>query len=51
MVSKSQLFLIFGFLYVSLDPHKKFDVEGELIDTNFLLFECETKLCILGNVS
>jgi hypothetical protein len=36
MVSKSQLFLIYSFLYLPLDPHKKFHVGEEL--TNFYLF-------------
>jgi hypothetical protein len=32
---------------VFLDPHKKFDVGGELINIIFLLFKCKTKLYIL----
>jgi hypothetical protein len=51
MVSKWQLFLIFSFLYVLLDPHKSFNVGGELINTNFLLFQCERKLYMLSCVS
>jgi len=35
MVSKSQLFLIFSFLHVFLDPHKNFDVGGDLINIFF----------------
>jgi len=49
MVFMSQLLLIFSFLYVLLDPHKKINVGGELINTIFLLFQCETKfyMCFL----
>jgi hypothetical protein len=38
MVSKSQLFLIYSFLYVLLDSHKKFPIGEELTKIIFLLF-------------
>jgi hypothetical protein len=35
MVSKVQLFSIYSFLYVLLDPHKKFHVGEELTKITF----------------
>jgi hypothetical protein len=37
MVSKLQLFSIHSFLYVLLDPHKKFHVGEELTKTFFFV--------------
>jgi uncharacterized BrkB/YihY/UPF0761 family membrane protein len=39
MVSKLQLFSIYSFLHVLLDPHKKIHVGEELTKINFLLFK------------
>jgi len=50
MVSKSQLFLIYSFLYVLLDSHRNFHVGEELTKINFLLFECEIMLNMLTHV-
>jgi hypothetical protein len=50
MVSKSQLFLIYSFLYVLLDPHINFHVGEELTKVIFLLFECEIMLYMLTRV-
>jgi hypothetical protein len=50
MVSKMQLFSIYSFLYVLLDPHKKFHVGEELTKINFLLFECGIMLHMLTHV-
>ncbi len=50
MVSKLQLLSIYSFIYVLLDPHKKFHVGEELTKIKFLLFECEIMLYMLTHV-
>jgi hypothetical protein len=50
MISKLQLFSIYSFLYVLLDPHKKFHVAKKLTKINFLLFECGIILYMLTHV-
>jgi len=50
MVSKLQLFSIYSFLYVLLDPHRNFHVGEKLTKIVFLLFECETMLYMLTHV-
>jgi hypothetical protein len=50
MVSKLQLFSIYSFLYVLLDPHKKFLVGEELTEIVFILFECGIMLYMLTHV-
>jgi len=40
MVSKLQLFSIYSFLHVFLDPHKKIHVGEGLTKIVFVLFEC-----------
>jgi hypothetical protein len=50
MVSKLQLFLIYSFLHVILNPHKKIHVEEELTKIGFLLFECRIMLNMLTYV-
>jgi hypothetical protein len=47
MVSKLQLFSIYSFIHVFLDPHKNFHVGKELTKTIFLLFECGIMLYML----
>jgi hypothetical protein len=47
MVSKFQLFSIYSFLRVLLDPHKINNVGKELTKLVFLLFECEIMLYML----
>jgi hypothetical protein len=50
MVSKLQLFSIYSFLHILLDPHKKFHVKKELTKIIFLLFECKIMLYMLTHV-
>jgi hypothetical protein len=50
MVSKLQLFLLYSFIYVLLDPHRKFRIREELTKINFLLFECRIMLYMLTHV-
>jgi len=50
MISKLQLFSICSFLYVLLDPHKKFHIGKKLTKLNFLLFECGIILYMLTHV-
>jgi hypothetical protein len=50
MVSKSQFFLIYSFLYVLLDPHRKFPIKKELTKIIFLLFRCRIMLYMLTHV-
>jgi hypothetical protein len=50
MVSKLQLFSIYSFLHVLLDPHKKVHVGKELTKIFFLLFEWEIMLYMLTHV-
>jgi hypothetical protein len=50
MISKLQLFSIYSFLHVFLDPHKKIHVEEELTKLIFLLFECGMMLYMLTHV-
>jgi hypothetical protein len=50
MVCKSQLFLIYSFLYVLLDPHTNFHVGEELTEIIFLLFRCKIMLYVLTHV-
>jgi hypothetical protein len=50
MVSKLQLFSIYSFLHVLLNPHKKFHVGEELTKIVFLLFECRIMLYMLTHV-
>jgi len=47
MVSKLQLFSIYSFIYVLLDPHKKFHLGKKLTKIFFLLFKCEIMLYML----
>jgi hypothetical protein len=47
MVSKLQLFLIYSFLHVLFDAHKKFHIGEELTKIIFLLFECAIMLYML----
>jgi hypothetical protein len=50
MVSKLQLFLIYSFLHVLLDQHKKIHVVEELTKIVFLLFKCKIMLYMLTHV-
>ncbi len=50
MVCKSQLFLIYSFLYALLDPHTNFHVGEELTEIIFLLFRCKIMLYVLTHV-
>jgi hypothetical protein len=50
MVFKSQLFLIYSFLCVLLDPQKKIHVGKELTKMIFLLIECGIMLYMLTHV-
>jgi hypothetical protein len=47
MVSKLQLFSIYLFIHVFLDPHKNLNVGEELTKINKNLFECEIMLYML----
>jgi NAD/NADP transhydrogenase beta subunit len=49
MVSKLQLFSIYSFLYVFLDPHKNFHVQEELTNIVFFLFKGMIMLYMLVN--
>jgi hypothetical protein len=50
MIFKSQFFLISSFLYVLLDSHRNFHVQGELTKIIFLLFGCGIMLYMLTHV-
>jgi hypothetical protein len=50
MVSELQLFSIYSFLHVLLDPHKNYHVGEELTKIFFLLFECGIMLYMLTHV-
>ncbi len=45
-----QLFLIYSFLHVLLDRHKKCHVVEELTKIDFLVFECKIMLYMLTHV-
>jgi len=50
MVSKLQLFSIYSFIHVLLDPHKKIHVEEGLTNFIYFLFECGIMMYILTHV-
>ncbi len=50
MVSRLQLFSIYSFLHVLLDPHRKIYVGKELTKIFFLSFECGIILYMLTHV-
>jgi hypothetical protein len=50
MVSKLQLFSIYSFPHVLLDPHKNFHVGKGLTKIVFILFKCEIMMYIFTHV-